>query len=116
LAAPIRGDDTVVERLSKVLPADVTAAFLSAKAALLSAIGEPNADSYIFWTFILFLVACPFYFWFVSDTKNKWQIIFLCMSFIVFAISIAYNEFAAFLASDMIEPILIGTAIVVPIF
>ena len=34
MPAPIRTDDTPQDRIAKLLPADVTAAFLSAKAAL----------------------------------------------------------------------------------
>lgn len=120
MPAPIRTHDSPEDQLSKLLPADVTAAFLSAKAALLAASGEPGADMYIFWTFIAILAICPFYFWFVTGAKNSLQITFLCASFIVFAISIASKELLAALTQmnptlGKIGPVLNGAAIVLPI-
>jgi hypothetical protein len=120
VAAAIRTNDTPADQLSKLLPADITAAFLSIKAALLTALGEPGADGYIFWTLIAILIICPFYFWFVTEAKNALQIAFLCASFIVFAISIASKELLAALAQispsmGKIGPTLTVTAIVLPI-
>jgi hypothetical protein len=120
LPAPIRTNDSPEDQLSKLLPADVTAAFLSAKAALLAALGEPGADMYIFWTFVGILVLCPFYFWFVTQAKNVLQVAFLCTSFVVFATSIASKELLAALTAlspslGKAGPFLSGAAIVLPI-
>ena len=117
VAAPISTSDSVTDRVSKLLPADITAAFLSAKASLLAGMGEPNADAAIFWTFITILLIAPLYFWFVSKVRNPPQLIFLALSFIVFAVSIADKQFTAFLGKsityDLEAPIRIA-AIVLP--
>jgi hypothetical protein len=84
-------------QISKLLPADLTAAFLSAKAGLIAALGEPPADGPIFWTFIGILVLSPFYFRFVTKAQSRLHIAFLSATFIVFAISIAYKQFSAYL-------------------
>jgi hypothetical protein len=96
MSGPIRKDDTVEERMSKLLPADVTAAFLSAKAGLVTAYGD-GGYGYVFWTFVAILAICPLYFWFVTKAKNYFQISFLCGTFLVFALSIASKEFAGYL-------------------
>lgn len=96
MAAAIRTHDTAQERISKLLPADVTAAFLSAKAGLVDIFGE-NASGYVFWTFVSILIVCPFYFWFVTKAKNSLQIAFLCLTFVVFAVSIADKQFIGYL-------------------
>ncbi len=119
MSAPIRTQDSAEDQLSKLLPADVTAAFLSAKAALIAAMGEPTVDYYVLWTFIAILAICPFYFWSVTGARNILQVI-LCASFAVFAVSIANKEFAGALVQmhwpqDAINPFLNGFAIVLPI-
>lgn len=96
MSAPIRTNDNSFERVTKLLPADVTAAFLSAKAGLVSFIGNPEAAGPIFWTFLTILALCPFYFWYVNKIRNAYQIAFMCMSFIIFSISIANIQFMAF--------------------
>lgn len=100
MSAPIRAQDTAQERLSKLLPADVTAAFLSAKAGIVTFIKEPIPQaSPVFWTFIAILLISPFYFWYVTKVKNVMHVLFLCASFVVFAISIATNQFVTYLSS-----------------
>jgi hypothetical protein len=119
MSGPIRTHDSPEDRIAKLLPADVTAAFLSAKAGLVAALGEPNGDNLIFWTFIAILLICPFYFWFVTKAKNALQIGFLCLSFVVYANSIANTQFVAFLvqypALTKIGPFLQSGSIVLPI-
>ena len=87
--------DTPQDRIAKLLPGDVTAAFLSAKAALVS-VAKEDAAVYVFWTFIAILILCPIYFSLVTRVRTKLHIAFLTMSFVVFAISIADTEFIAF--------------------
>jgi hypothetical protein len=84
--------------VSKLLPADLTAAFLSAKAGLLTALGDPNADGPIFWTFVGILALSPVYFRFVMKARSWLRISFLSATFVVFSISIAYKQFSAFLS------------------
>jgi hypothetical protein len=106
-------------RLAKLLPADLTAAFLSAKAGLIASMGEPNADQPIFWTFVGILLISPFYFRWVTKTRAPLEIAFLSATFIIFAISIAEPQFASHLGT---YPVLAGinyplnaVAIVAPI-
>jgi hypothetical protein len=119
MAGPIRADDTAQDRITKLLPADVTAAFLSAKTALVALFAEYSA-TYVFWTFVAILVICPFYFWFVTKATNFLQIGFLMLSFVVFAVSIADTQFIAYLQklfprSDNLGPIIQTAASVLPI-
>lgn len=93
MSAPIGTNDTTAERISKLLPADVTAAFLSAKGALVQYYGTPEAAAPVWWTFVSILLLCPFYFFYVTKVKNYLQIAFMCLTFIVFALSIADIEF-----------------------
>lgn len=108
---PIQKEDTTQDRIAKLLPADLTAAFLSAKAALLTAYGD-GANGYVFWTFVSVLFLAPFYFRFVNKVTNQIQLIFLSMTFCVFALSIAYKEFSAYLSSF---EILAGVGIVIDV-
>lgn len=113
MSAPIRPQDTAEERLTKLLPADVTAAFLSAKAGLVAFFGDPNAAGPVFWTFLVILAICPVYFWFVTKVTNYLHIAFLCLSFTVFAISIADDQFITYL--PYLKSTINVAAIVVPI-
>jgi hypothetical protein len=123
-AAAARSDsqpasDSAAARFSKLLPADLTAGFLSAKAGLLAALGEPAADEPIFWTFAGILILSPFYFYFVVKTRSRLQIAFLSATFVVFAISIADKQFSAYLTGfEALSGIAFGLtalAIVLPI-
>jgi hypothetical protein len=101
-----------------LLPGDVTAAFLSSKAALLAVLGE-DAGAAVFWTFVVILVLCPFYFYYVTQAKSRFHITFLTLSFVVFGISIASAEFTAYFNKifephDFEAPVM-AIAIVLPI-
>jgi len=98
MGAPIRKEDSNQEKIAKLLPADLTAAFLSAKASLTTAYGD-TASGYVFWTFIAMLALCPFYFLYVNKVENRIQIGFLSATFFVFALSIADKQFSAYLSS-----------------
>jgi len=118
MAAPIRSEDTAQERITKLLPADITAAFLSAKAGLIAGAGE-RASTYIFWTFISILILSPAYFWYVTRAHNLLQVLFLMLSFVVFAVSIADVQFTNYLQTAFpnlkIELVIKVIAIVLPI-
>lgn len=110
---------TTQDKITKLLPADVTAAFLSAKTGIVALYGE-NAAGYVFWTFVAILAICPFYFWFVTKAKNLLQILFLLLSFIVFSVSIADTQFIGYLQtffpqSDSLQPVIQTVSTVLPI-
>jgi hypothetical protein len=112
-------NDNSQDRLAKLLPGDVTAAFLSAKAALIASAHEAAAP-YVVYTFLGILVLCPFYFRFVLGVKSWPHIVFLTLSFVVFGLSIASTEFVAFFKDWPVqgsnpEPAINAAAIVLPI-
>jgi hypothetical protein len=86
-------------RVAKLLPADLTAAFLSAKAGLETSLKETNAHGPIFWTFIALLAVSPFYFRYVNKARDPLHISFLTATFAVFATSIAYVNFIGYLGA-----------------
>lgn len=112
--ADAQNRDTPQDRLAKLLPGDVTAAFLSSKAALVAVAGE-NSAPYVFWTFVMILMLCPFYFWFVTKAKSRFHIVFLTLSFVVFSISIANVEFEAYFKDYIPQAVMRAVAIVLPI-
>jgi hypothetical protein len=118
MAGPIKAEDNNQEKIAKLLPADITAAFLSAKASLDTAYGD-QANNKVFWTFLAVLALCPFYFWFVNQVRHRWQVFFLCCTFFVFALSIASKQFSAYLSSFEISagigPFIDVLAIVLPV-
>lgn len=111
--APKSGD-TPQDRLAKLLPGDVTAAFLSAKVAL-AAQNDDHVSTYVFWTFVAILCLCPLYFWFVTKAKTIFHTSFLTASFAVFAISIANVEFEAYFKDSIPQAVVRAVAIVLPI-
>jgi hypothetical protein len=119
MAAPIRSEDSAQERITKLLPADITAAFLSAKAGLIAGAGGERASTYIFWTFISILILSPAYFWYVTRARNLLQVLFLMLSFVVFAVSIADVQFTNYLQTTFpdlkAELVIKVIAIVLPI-
>ncbi|HVY41527.1 MAG TPA: hypothetical protein VG966_00745 [Hyphomicrobiaceae bacterium] len=101
MAAPIKDTDTASDRISKLLPADITAAFLSARAGLNGFFQDAATSAgFVFWTFVIILVLCPLYFWFASDVRKIYHVAFLALSFAVFSISIAASDFSVFLSQN----------------
>jgi hypothetical protein len=105
--------------MAKLLPADLTAAFLSVKAGLLSALGDPDANAPIFWSFVGILVVSPLYFRYVVKARGPLHTLFLSATFTVFAISIADEQFSSYLTQfwwlGNIEFALTAMAIILPI-
>jgi len=100
MSAPIKPDDSPIERVTKLLPADVTAAFLSAKEAIAAYYGDPlDRAAPIFWTFVVILLLSIAYFYYYSKITNIPHIAFLCLSFIVFSLSLANTDFMNFFPS-----------------
>jgi hypothetical protein len=105
-------------KFAKLLPADLTAAFLSAKAGLIASLGETEAASSIFWTFVGILVLSPFYFRYVVKTTTRLRIAFMSATFVVFAVSIADTSFRTYLTGfsflSWTDFVIKATAIVLP--
>src|SRR5215210_7118135 len=94
MSAPIKSGDTAIERVTKLLPADVTAAFISTKESLAAFYGDPlDRAQPILWTFAIILVLSIFYFRYYGKITSVSHIVFLCLSFVVFALSLANTDF-----------------------
>jgi hypothetical protein len=129
MASPIQANDNSLDRFSKLLPADVTAAFISTKAALVAAVPAETQSGPIFWSFVLILLLCPPYFKYVSKIDNRWHRYFLVASAGVFAFALADKQIAnvfigvfgaldkngTYLSAASVTPIVTGIAIVLPI-
>jgi tetrahydromethanopterin S-methyltransferase subunit C len=100
LSSGIKTSDTAADRFAKILPADVTAAFMSIRAGL-DALGESEATTKaLVVCFFVILFLCPFYFRILMDVKSVLQNAFLCVSFVIFGLSIANHDFAKYLGPD----------------
>src|ERR1043166_10273657 len=96
--------DSPQDRLAKLLPGDVTAAFLSAKAALASSVpAAEDETTYVMWTFVAIIVLCPVYFRYVMGVTSPLHNLFLILSFVVFGLSIANTEIGAVLRNVVPE-------------
>jgi hypothetical protein len=129
MASPIQASDSSLDRFSKMLPADVTAAFISTKAALVTAMPGETQYYPIIGSFVLILLLCPLYFKYVSKIDNRWHRYFLVASAGVFAFALADKQIANFLGSvfgaidrsgtilnaTSVAPVVTGIAIVLPI-
>jgi hypothetical protein len=93
MASPIRPDDTGLDRVSKLLPADVTAAFISAREALGAYYGQEHRAVPVVLAFAVILALCPFYFRHYSRITDTAHIAFLCLGFVVFALGLASVDF-----------------------
>lgn len=82
----IKSSDDYVSKLLKLLPAEITAAYLSVRAICT----PENSDNDLFIAVfaILILLAAPVYMWRVLKMKNNVQIAFLTFSFVVWAANI----------------------------
>ena len=105
-------------KFAKLLPADLTAAFLSAKAGLIASLGETEAAGSIFWTFVGILLLSPFYFHYVVKTRTRVQVAFMSATYVVFAVSIADASFRTYLTGfsflSWSDFLIKATAIVLP--
>lgn len=110
--------DAPATKFAKLLPADLTAAFLSAKAGLIASLGETEAAGSIFWTFVGILILSPFYFHYVVKTRTRAQVAFMSATFVVFAISIADTSFRTYLTGfsslSWTDFVIKATSIVLP--
>ena len=107
--------DNPQDRLAKLLPGDVTAAFLSAKAALVASAPAEDATRYIVYTFVVIILLCPLYFRYVMGVTSALHNTFLTLSFMVFGLSIANTEIGATLRNVVSESAIHAAGIVLPI-
>ena len=113
MPAPIQSNDSGLDRFSKMLPADVTAAFISVKAALLTSFNAELQHYPVVISFLVILVLCPFYFQHVTKINNRWHRYFLVLTSAVFAFALADNQIAAF-TIDILSTVGINTVAVNP--
>ena len=127
MAAQIQPSDGTLDKFSKLLPADVTAAFISTKSALVAANSGTSANLPVVLTFAALLCLCPWYFTWVSKVADPLQRLFLWLSSLVFAVSLANKELTGMfidlaakvpslnIPAQEVEPTISGIAIVLPI-
>jgi hypothetical protein len=111
VSSGIKDGDTPADRFAKVLPADVTAAFMSIRAGL-DALGESELiTKSLVVSFFAILFLCPFYFRILMDVKSWLQNAFLCISFVIFGLSIANHDFAKYLGPAWEFPVTVASVV-----
>jgi hypothetical protein len=122
--APIQSTDSGLDRFSKMLPADVTAAFISTKAALQSTFPGERLHYPVVISFTIILILSPFYFRYVTKVSNPWHRYFLVSTCAIFAFSLADAQLASFLIdvvaaanvrTEWINPMIKAMAAVLPV-
>lgn len=98
MSTPIEKDDSISQRITKLLPADITAALLGVKGALSLSTTVPE-DWLIYGGFLIAALS-PVYFWVVLETRNVLHIGFLVISYLIFFMSIAPIELGNFFPSQ----------------
>lgn len=89
MSAPIKQGDELSQRITKLLPADITAAFIAIKS------GVPAANLGDVWVVggaVTILIIAPAYFFYVLKTRNLIHIIFLLLTYVVFVVTLANIE------------------------
>jgi hypothetical protein len=89
MSTPIEPSDTPSQRITKLLPADITAALIAIKSGVP---GTNLSENWVVYGAIVIGILSPLYFYFVLQTKNAFHITFLVASFVVFTIAIAAIE------------------------
>jgi hypothetical protein len=87
----IKRSDDYVARLLKLLPAEITGAYLAIRTIL-----EPERhdnDSFIFVFSIIILAIAPFYMYFLLKMRNGLQIVFLMFSYVVWVANVEIERF-----------------------
>jgi hypothetical protein len=82
----IQPTDDYVSKLLKLLPAEITAAYLSVRSICTPE--NSNNDLFIAVFALLIFLAAPFYMWRVLKMKNNVQVVFLTFSFLVWVANI----------------------------
>jgi hypothetical protein len=82
----IQPSDDYVSKLLKLLPAEITAAYLSVRSICTPE--NSNNDLFIGIFAVLIFLAAPLYMWRVLKMKNNLQVLFLTFSFLVWVANI----------------------------
>jgi hypothetical protein len=92
MSTTISSQDNNAQRIVKLLPADLTAAFLAIKVGVQTA---KLPEAYVFYGAVLILLIAPFYFRVMLKVNNTLHIGFLLVTFAIFATNVATQEFGA---------------------
>ncbi len=104
--------DQYVQRLYKIIPAEISAAYI-AVSSLVTPL-RSSGDMYLLVSFIVLLIALPFYLKFVQAVKNNLQIAISTLAFPIWAANIS----AIPLSEDLhrwgfnVSPIAFGVALI----
>lgn len=83
------GAQDYLDRLYKIIPAEITAAYLAVSSFLTDPI-NPMSNSITLLIFAVFLtILAPFYLWILAGVRNKVQIVVSTISFPIWAICIS---------------------------
>jgi hypothetical protein len=89
MSAPIDNNDNISQKITKLLPADITAALLGIKTGITN---TSLSEDWIVYGGIVIALLAPAYFYFVVKTTNPLHIIFLVLTYLIFFLSIAPIE------------------------
>jgi hypothetical protein len=89
MSVPIRQEDQLYQRITKLLPADITAAFIAIKSAI-PAVNVQN--DWVVYGAVVILLLSPAYFFFVLKTRSAIHICFLMATYVIFVMSLAPIE------------------------
>jgi hypothetical protein len=124
MPAPIQATDSGLDRFSKLLPADVTAAFISTKSVLQAKFDSEHEHFPIIGFFLIILALSPLYFRWVTKIENQWHRYFLVATSAIFAFSLADKQFSSCLSVTLasvnvptvwVNPSITALAAVLPI-
>jgi len=118
-AAPARGGpQDYLDRLYKIIPAEVTAAYLAISTLLTDTI-NPESNAMTLLLFGIFLTALtPFYLWILAGVRNVMQIVVSTISFPIWAVSISAGLVTLMFSDitpEIITVVMVGWVLVTPL-
>jgi hypothetical protein len=86
--------DSYVDRLVKLIPSEVTTAYVAIAAALSAPTASPmtqrQLDNHLLYAFIVLFALVPLYLWFVKGVRNDWtRIVLTTLSFPIWAATVS---------------------------
>jgi len=85
--------DSYAERLVKLIPAEITTAYVAVAAALNAPDGDPShqhyLDNFLLYAFIILLVLVPLYLWFVRNVRSWTVLAASTLSFPIWAATVS---------------------------
>jgi hypothetical protein len=88
----VKNDDSYSSKLAKLIPAEVSAAYL----AINTLVDLSNGwDRTMLASLIVLTVFCPLYLWKLQNVRNLIQIIFTTAAFPLWALNISYARFGS---------------------